>query len=38
MGLLGLTTLLTYADDIAISGESKTDLEDTIRKFIVITN
>jgi len=36
MEVLGRTTLLVYADDIVILGESKKDLEDTVRKLIVI--
>jgi len=34
MEVLGDTTLLAYVDDIVILGESKTELERTIRKLI----
>lgn len=32
MEVLGRTTLLAYVNDIIIFGESKTDLEETVRK------
>jgi hypothetical protein len=35
MEILGCTTLLAYTDDIVIFGESRMDLEETVRKLIV---